>query len=315
MGKKQPSHQAKPFQSTDLNVQQLQTFQCVFEEKGYAPAARRLKLSVPTVWQQIQAVERLYGVSLFEKQGRGIIATESAEKLYVQYSEILAGLDSTFDLIADDKSATGPIRLVTGVRMFMEDLASPLCSFRKEFENQLVIRHGNNRRAEKLILDGSADLALTLEAGHSKSDERIHYEPAYMIDFLAISSQEHAYAQSSQNSLRELVKHDLVVTLPGTHGREALDHALHREHLSANIVAETDNSGFTIAGVRAGLGVGVAAGKVNGDLCEGLFVRSLQKHLGRRQIVFMWKQGRTLTKPLKRLIELVCEHHSQSDKT
>lgn len=64
--------------------------------------------------------------------------------------------------------------------------------------------------------------------------------------------------------MRELVKHPLVVTAPGTHGRDALDQTLHAQRLTAEIVVETDNSGFTIACVQAGMGLGILAGRPDG---------------------------------------------------
>ncbi len=297
--------------STELSVQQLYTFVQVFQLGGYAAAARSLELSVPTVWQQIQAIERLYGASLFEKHGRGIEPTKLAKLLHDQFSEILAGLDSTFDLVHHAEDAQAPITLVSGVRMLMEDLAAPLERFRRGFDNRIVIRHGDNRVAEELVLSGEADLALTLEAGHEKNSPLIHYEPAYFVEFLAVAAPKHPFALAPKHSLRELVRHDLIVTTSGTHGRAALDQALHRERLKAQIAIETDNSGFTIACARAGLGVGILAGHTDGQLCRNLAVHSMRRQLGRRQIVFMWKKGRRLNEPLLRLTQEIKAAHAR----
>ena len=43
------------------------------------------------------------------------------------------------------------ITLVTGVRMMMEDLAEPLAAFRRRHANPILLRQGNDRRAEQLI--------------------------------------------------------------------------------------------------------------------------------------------------------------------
>ncbi|WP_372722703.1 LysR family transcriptional regulator [Novipirellula sp.] len=289
--------------ASELSVQQLQTFRCVYERGGYAAAAREMELSVPTVWQHIQTLQRLYRTDLFEKSGRGVVATAMATKLYSQVTELLAGLDSTFDLAEDNESDSRPITIVAGVRMMMEEIANPLQQFRQTWNNPLVLREGNNQIAEELILSGEADLALTLEPENENASPLIHFEPAYLVEFLAICKKGHPFAASPSNTLRELVKHDLVVTRPGTHGRDALDHTLHRERLTANVVAETDNSGFTIACVRSGLGVGVLAGRVNGELCRRLVVKSLRRHLGERQIAFMWKKGRRLSPAVQSLVD------------
>ena len=294
----------------DLQVQQLYTFRHVYELGGYAAAAAQSDFSVPTVWQHIRAVEKAYHVKLFEKAGRRVQPTAAAHRLYDAVDEILVSLESTFELLEGNSSDRETIRIVSGNRMMLEDLADPLRTFQKKYPNRLMIRHGNNKRAEELLVADEADMALSLEAGPEKASSKIHYEPAYFVDFLAVSPKRHPYAETASGSLRELVKHPLIVTAPGTHGRDALDQALHRERLTANIVVDTDNSGFTIACVQAGMGLGILAGRLEGQLCRKLATRSLRKQLGRRQIVFMWRKGRRLTEPMIQLFEMVREHHA-----
>lgn len=291
--------------SVDISVQQLHSFRHVYEQRGYAAAARVSGLSVPTVWQHIQALERIYGVALFEKQGRHVQSTAAAARLYGTVDEVLEGLESSFEVIHDQSDDSQSITLVTGVRMMMEDLSKPLKAFRREFRNQLSIRHGNNRRAEELLLEGEADLALSLEASSGAESAMLVYEPAYFVDFLAIAPKSHPFHVANTANLKELVKHPLIVTAPGTHGRDALEQALFRERLKANITIETDNSGFTIACVQAGLGLGIVAGRADGQLGRNLKARSLRKQLGRRQIVVMWRKGRRLTQAMQQLVACI----------
>lgn len=294
-----------PPRSGDLQVQQLHTFRDVYSLGGYSAAASQSSLSIPTTWQHIRALERYYQVRLFEKTGRTVRPTPAADRLYGVIDAILVSLESTFDIVQEDGDSTGAISLVTGVRMLMEDLAEPLATFRKQFPNQLVLRHGNNRRAEELLLAGESNLSLSLEPGHGMATGEIHYEPAYSVDFLAIAPNRHPFAQKSSSSLREIVKHPLIVSAMGTHGRDVLEEALHREGLKANVVVETDNSAFTISCVQAGMGVGILAGRPEGPLCSKLAVRSLRKQLGRRQIVFLWRKGRYLSRAEHGLIEII----------
>ena len=263
-------------------------------------------MSVPTVWHHIHELERVYGTALFCKVGRRIEPTDAARRLFESVDEILAGLDSTFDLVGEPESA--PITIVTGVRMMMEDLAEPLAAFRSRHANPIHIRQGNDRRAEELILSDQADIALMLEPGVGNASPLIHYEPAYSVDFLAVAPRTHPFAARRTTSLRELVKHQLVVTAPGTHGRDALEQALHFQSLKATIAIETDNSAFTIACVQAGMGLGILAGREGGRLCSQLITHTLRRQLGRRKIVFMWRNGRRIGKALSALIEEVRAH-------
>lgn len=293
----------------DLNIQQLETFRSVYEHGGYASAASESSLSVATIWQHIRCVEKAYGVKLFTKVGRRVVATSDAKKLYHAIDEILVSLDSTFEILTSETKDTAPIRMVAGNRMMLEDLAEPLAEFQKSHANHLVFHHGNDRRAEQMVSSGEADIGLSLEPGPERKSQLIHYEPAYLVDFLAAMPAKHPFARSSA-SLEELVKHPLIVTTPGSHGREALEQALHRERLTAKIAVETDNSGFTIACVQAGMGLGILAGRPEGWLCRDLQTRSLQQELGRRQIVLLWRKGRRLTEPMLQLVELIIARRS-----
>jgi DNA-binding transcriptional LysR family regulator len=69
------------------------------------------------------------------------------------------------------------------------------------------------------------------------------------------------------------------------------------------IAVETDNSGFTIACVNAGMGLGIVAGRSDGVLTRNLATHSLRKQLGRRQIVIMWRKGRRLPRPLSQFVD------------
>lgn len=297
------------FRAANLNIQHLFTFREVYERGGYATAAAGSSRSVATVWQHIRSIEKNYGVKLFEKVGRNVVATSAADSLYLALDQILVNLESTFDVLDKEASGSAPIRIVSGNRMLLEDLTEPLAEFQTSHENQILIRHGNNKRAEELLAAEEADIGLSLEPSPDRRSPLIHYEPGYFVDFLAVAPKRHPFTKASC-TLRELVKYPLIVTARGTHGRDTLEHALHRERLEARIAVETDNSGFTIACVQAGMGLGILAGRQDGQLCAKLATRSLRKQLGRRQIALMWRKGRRLTEPMLRIVELIIEHRA-----
>src|SRR3954468_19361609 len=111
---------AGPLRANDLTVQQLRTFCVVFERRSYAAAAKDLELSVQTIWEQVQALGRHYATGLFEKQGRRIVPTRRAELLYESLRPLLAGLDSTFEMVREEDSRPHTLTIVLGVRMMLE---------------------------------------------------------------------------------------------------------------------------------------------------------------------------------------------------
>jgi DNA-binding transcriptional LysR family regulator len=224
---------------------------------------------------------------------------------------VLAGLDSTFELVREQAGGHPPqLALVTGVRMMLEELGKPLARFHELHPGvRLRLMHGNDRTAERLILDADADLALTLEPGPGRMSQAISQERAYQIECLAVFPKDHPLATKRVLRVADLVAWPLVVGQPETHIRHLLDQALHREGLRdrLQLAAETDNSAATIACVRAGMGFGIVAGRVDGILSHNLVTRSLRRQLGHAWIVFLWKRGRQLATSVRTLMTLIRE--------
>jgi DNA-binding transcriptional LysR family regulator len=73
----------------------FRSFCVVCEKGGYAAAARELHLTGPALWEQIQGLERYYGVRLLERHGAGVRPTVHGRRLIGMIRPLLAGLDST----------------------------------------------------------------------------------------------------------------------------------------------------------------------------------------------------------------------------
>jgi len=299
-------------QSADpLSVQQLRSFCVVYQKQSYAAAAAELGLAVPTVWEQVRAVEKRYAAEFFTRRGRRIKPTPAADLLFQSLQSLLSGLDSTFDLLREE---TGDhprtVTIVTGARMMLEDLGPPLKQFRDRFPHVcLRLLHDHDKAAEELIVSGEADLALTLKSGPGLVGGAVISQRAYQIDYLAVLPKRHPLARKNTLSLADLAACPLIVGHARTYGRQLLDQAFHHDGLldQVQIVAETDTSAFTIACVRAGMGIGVVAGRPAGLLSRDLVTRSLAPHLGQAWIAFLWKRGKHLTATVQTLVQLIRE--------
>jgi DNA-binding transcriptional LysR family regulator len=302
----------------ELTVQQLRSFCAVYQRQSYSLAAKELGLSVPTVWEHVRLLEKRYASSLFERRGRRIFPTPIAESLHQSLLPLLAGIDSTFQIVRERAGAYPQhVTLVTGVRMMLEELGGPLARFRESHPGvSLRLLHGDDRTAQRLIVAGEADLALLLEPGPGRLHEAVSHERAYQIECLAIAPKDHALTRKRALRLAELVAHPLIVGRPETHIRNLLDQALHREGLLSRLqlAAETDNSAATIACARAGMGVGIVAGRMDGILSRDLATRSLRRQLGHAWIVFLWQKGRQLTSTLGDLMQLIHEEMASKNK-
>lgn len=302
----------EPTGADRLAVASLRSFCLVYERQSYAAAAREQGLSVPTVCAQVQLVAQHYKVALFRRRGRRVEPTTAADALYPVLRPLLAALDSTFELVQDHEQVLPrTLTVVSGARLLLEDLGPPLAHFCKQFPQvRLRLVHHNDGLAASMVAGGEADLALTLQPLRETTEARVQIERAFPIEFLAIFPRRHPLARTSRVTLQELLAYPLVVGHSGTYSRQLFEQALYRRGLGAvpQIVAETDSSAFTAACVRAGMGVGLIAGRPDGFLCKGLASRPLTAELGIAWIVFLLQRGKIPSRPLAALIEAIRRH-------
>lgn len=102
-----------------LNYNHLFYFFTVVTERGIAPAARKLRLSHPTVSEQIRALEEALGETLFFRERRGLTLTDVGRHVFQYAEDIFAlGQELSESLRAPHgtpKPSTRPLRLSVGV--------------------------------------------------------------------------------------------------------------------------------------------------------------------------------------------------------
>ncbi len=295
----------------EMSLVQLRSFCAVCERGGYAVAARELHLTGPAVWEQVQGLERHYGVRLLERHGAGVRPTVQGRRLLEMIRPLLAGLDSTRGVLQQvDGSLPERLTLVTNLRVLVEEISAAMRAFQKQFPPvRLAVHYTSGPEVEPLVLSGTADLAFTLEPGpDSPTSAGTIYEDACELDYLLILPPRHALARSSSLHLREITKHPLVLAEPAAYSRQRLKEILHRYDLtrSAKVAVETSSDEYTIACVRAGMGIGITMGIPHGHLYRGLAVRSLRPWFGLARAGFLWKRGVHLPPAQLEFVRIIC---------
>lgn len=85
----------------DLNTRNLRIFLEILKTKSFSSAAKNLKITQPTVSQQIAKLEKDIGKTLFERHGHGLIPTEIALKLSAYAEQVLDLLDNFANEVID----------------------------------------------------------------------------------------------------------------------------------------------------------------------------------------------------------------------
>ncbi|MEM6363461.1 MAG: LysR family transcriptional regulator [Planctomycetota bacterium] len=289
-----------------LTIQQMRTFCEVIRCGGYAAAAESLGMSAPTIWEQVKAVESIYQAKLFARSGRNVTPTAAGHALSDFLQPVLAEVESTFDRLAEQQGQPSTqITLVTGARMMMEELGSPLRQFRRKHPSiSLRIKTADNITAQQIVLRGEADLALLIQPPEELRAAGIDCRTLYPLEVLAALPPRHRLIRQSSIKLVDLIDDDVIVGSPETVGRRLLEQARFRLGMTQplKIAAETDNSAITIACVRAGLGVGIIAGRADGTLTRHIQTRSITDEVGQVNVVAAYRKGRRFTQVIDDLV-------------
>ncbi len=292
-----------------LTIQQIITFCSVYELGGYVGASEALGLAGPTVWEQVKTLERIYKTSLFARVGRNIHPTSSGKSLYKMLRPLLASVESTFERLTEETDESAQqISLVTGVRMMLEELGVPLRKFQIQYPDaRLRLTTADNAASQQFVLDGKADVALLIEPSQAMLAPGIAYHRLYPIDYLVALPPRHSLSRRSELRLANLVDEPLIVGNPDTIVRKMLEQACFRLGITTplRIVAETDNSATIIACVRSSLGLGVIAGRPNGNLTKHVTTRSITAEVGQVYVVAAYREGRQLTRALNCLLDMI----------
>jgi DNA-binding transcriptional LysR family regulator len=253
-------------------------------------------LTSPAVWEQMQGLEHHYGMKLLERAGPGVRATVHGRRLLELIRPLLAGIDSTREVLQqDDGTFPRQLVLVTNLRVLVEEISSAMRAFQRSYPAiRLAVHYTGSDEVEPRVLEGKADVALTLEPEPTDltSAETV-YEPAAKLDYLLITPPRHDLGRAEALHLHEIAKHPLVLGEPRAYSRRRVQEVFHRHDLAngLNIAVETSSDEYTISCVRSGMGIGITLGTPRGRLYQGLKVRSLRRWFGMARIGFLWKGG------------------------
>lgn len=117
-----------------VELSTLRVFLVAAEEKNFSQAAKRLHMSQSAVSQNIQAIEREYGVELFLRRGRSVELSEAGQSILPQVREVLRAARLLEDSLQQVNSQVGGELLIgcsTSAGKYL--LPALLGTFQKEY--------------------------------------------------------------------------------------------------------------------------------------------------------------------------------------
>ncbi|MGP3987223.1 LysR substrate-binding domain-containing protein [Streptomyces sp. 3N207] len=150
-----------------LKPSHLLTLRAVVRSGSFVVAARELGYTASAISQQISALEKETGLTLFEREAHGVRATSAAHRLVDLSVPVLAALDDLDHQVQQlATGATGRLRLgsfpTAGVRLVPAALSELA---RTHPRAQIQLEEGEPDELVAALNDGELDVALVYEYG------------------------------------------------------------------------------------------------------------------------------------------------------
>ncbi|OAB41652.1 LysR substrate-binding domain-containing protein [Paenibacillus glacialis] len=234
-----------------MEIRQLQYFLVLCSELHFSEAAFKLRISQPTLSQQIRVLEDELGVPLFDRIGKKTFKTEAGELLQHHALQVIQQLENATNAIADLTNLnSGYLRVAVLPSDLDYRLTSLLVDFHKEFPNTKVqvipsMDILNN------VLDNEVDIGVGLEI---QPDHRLHRIPFYTESYSLYVNEEHDLADKEVVVPADLVNLPLVMYPKGYYGRDLIDMWCEDQEISIDTCMETGSVASLFQLVKEGIG-------------------------------------------------------------
>jgi len=242
-----------------MNLRQLRTFVLIAETGGLTRASNRLHLSVPAASRQILALEREFGVRLFDRIGRRLQLSSDGEDLLAYSRRVLSEAESLGERARKLKAGENGLLRIGSPTHDIEALFAPFAQqFKRRYPGVDV----------HLVEDSPGNIPDRLErgdvhlAGIEAGDERFHTRALFPIHAVAVFPQGHRLARRATLDITELAHEPLVLPRREFRTRGWVDAACNSERIRPDVLLESAAPHTLIAAAAAGYGVAVVPSNV-----------------------------------------------------
>lgn len=240
----------------ELDAKLLRTFVTIVELRSFTRAGRRLGLSQSAISQQIGSQERLLGVKLLVRAGKGVRPTPAGEILLHYARQILQKVDEAQRVMAAyDATGSGILRIGAGGAACEHLLPPVLKELQGQFPRlELRVESGPSHLTRERLLGGELDAGmLTLPV----PEARLRLFELARDELVVIAAPDHPWASRRRVEPRELADQPLLVYERRSSTFQLVERMLLEGGVFPRIVMEMDHLGAVAAMVRADLGLAV----------------------------------------------------------
>lgn len=287
----------------NLTIRQFEILAAAARAKSFSEAAATLGISQPALSGTIRKIEEETGMRLFERTTRRLALTAEGRLVAAMAEEMVRDFRSTIESIsARSLGRRGRISIATLPSVACSMLPAAIHKFRRQFPLiEIAVADVLHERAEALVADGLADLAVTIRP--ARHEELVFEELADDLLHLVCRADDPLAQGRGPLAWSALSKRPFVGLSRNSSVRRMTDSALVDGHPAVQPIYEVEQIPSAVSLVRAGLGVTALPSLTFAMFPrEGLAMRPLKSPVVRRRIGLVTLRGRILSAPVRAFI-------------
>ncbi|MBL9146470.1 MAG: LysR family transcriptional regulator [Verrucomicrobiaceae bacterium] len=286
----------------EVRFRQIRALVELSRHRSFAATAAAMGLAVPSVWQQVRALEDEFGVPLVIASGSQLELTEDGALLVEIASPLVEGFESLKAVFADrQRHSPRTLRIVAPSSMLHGALRKPVAAFRRKYpEVRLTIIDLPSYAARELLEGGGADIGVIGIACDDPPMPQHHLWLLARYPFHLISPVDHSLAQAKRLSLIEIVKSPLVLASDTSSSHRQIRQVFEKAGLAhrMNVTTTATNRALLLDYVAIRLGVTICTSAADTRLprpgpgeCE-LTQRDVSTLFGHEEVFIVQRKGR-----------------------
>ncbi|MDX9990594.1 MAG: LysR family transcriptional regulator [Anaerolineales bacterium] len=298
-----------------MNIPELRVFVTAAEELNFSRAATRLHLSQSAVSQNIQSIEKSYGVELFVRHGRSVQLSEVGHVILPMAREVLNSMRLLEDSLINVKGdVAGELTIGCSTTSGKYILPYLLAAFRREYS---LVRSRVAISSRSAVVERLLDQTLALGVMSRQVEHRdLEYMPLLEDRVILIVPVNHPWADYGRAMPADLLDQPFIVREESSGTAEVVANALKQQGVMPdmlNVVMELGNAEAITMAVEEGIGIafvselvaarGLALGRIKQVNIHGLDI--LQR-------IYLYRQaGAVFTRAEARFWDFVQENRAQ----
>jgi DNA-binding transcriptional LysR family regulator len=287
----------------------LRAFCQVIRLGSVSRAAEALYVSQPAITLQIQALEREFGVRLFDRSGRRLQPTREGEALYALARPLVEGIDGLGAAFRAEVHGldAGDLDIAAGSSTILYLLPGIVEAFRRHRpEVRLTLHNVTGAGGLDLLRSDAVDFAV---GSMLDVPADLDYVPVHRYEPMLITPVDHPLASRAELSLEDLSPYGLILPPKRLTTYRMVDLVFQRNRVPYTVALEVGGWEVIKQYVAMGLGISIVTAICLTDADRTrLAARSLAKWFPARSYGVVTRKGKVLSPQARAFVDLVQAH-------